>query len=153
MDTDDAKPDAERKARPERKPRRPRRDPVLAYEPALCAEVVKIMGEGYSLTAFAGHIGVSRPTLDGWIAEYPEFKAAVQRGRAARTCLLEDQFLDGGTGAKVAAHVFALKNAAPEDWRDRPEAERAKAESVVVEVPGNGRDDGARARQGDPRRR
>ena len=132
-------PEPRPEPRPERKPRRPPREPVEAYGPGLCEEVVEIMGDGYSLTAFAGHIGVSRATLGDWTLAHPSFAAAVERGRAARACFLEDQFLDGGTGAKVAAHVFALKNAAPEDWRERPEAEGPKPPEVGFIMPENGR--------------
>ncbi len=115
-------------------------EPYTEYTPKLCGEIVDYMGLGYSLTAFAGWAGVSRETLKTWMDENPEFAAAAERGRAARTRFLEKQFLDGGPGLKVAAHVFALKNAAPEDWRDRPEAEGSKPPGAVVEVPGNGRD-------------
>ena len=125
---------------PRARPKRAPRAPVSGYDPGLCAEVVEIMGEGYSLTAFAGHIGVSRSTVSDWIKAYPDFAAAVERARAARACRLEDEFLEGGTGAKVAAHVFALKNAAPDDWRERPEAETGpKGPEIGFIMPENGR--------------
>ena len=34
---------------------------------------------------------------------------------------LETTLLEGETGPKVTAHIFALKNAAPEEWREKQE--------------------------------
>lgn len=120
--------------------RRADRDGAAVYRAEFCKDVVGVMGEGYSLTAFAGAIGVSRPVLDAWCKAHPLFAAAVERGRAARTRALETQFLTAGTGAKVAAHVFALRNAAPEDWRERPDAEAGKPEAATIIVLSNDRD-------------
>jgi hypothetical protein len=112
------------------------------YRPDYCEAVVAVMGRGHSLMGFAGEIGVARSTLTNWIKAHPEFAEAVERGKAARTRALEAEFLTAGTGAKVAAQVFALKNAAPEDWNERPGGDR-KAETAVVEMPANGRDTAA----------
>lgn len=94
-----------------------------AYEPRFCEEVITFMGEGYSLTAFAGHIGVARSTINVWIGEHREFSEAVRIGQAKRTMALEKTLLKGDTGPKVTAHIFALKNADPEGWRDKQEVE------------------------------
>jgi hypothetical protein len=118
-----------------------KREGPTDYNPQFCADVVAVMGEGFSLTAFAGAINASRQMLNAWIAHHPAFAAAVERGRAARTRALETQFLTAGTGAKVAAHVFALRNAAPEDWRERPDAEGAKGVNATIVVVDNDRDD------------
>jgi hypothetical protein len=115
------------------------------YDPQFCTDVVDVMGEGFSLTAFAGAIDASRDMLNAWIASQPAFAAAVERGRAARTRALETQFLTAGTGAKVAAQVFALKNAAPEDWREHPDAQTAKHDGATIVVVDNARGDQAEA--------
>lgn len=106
------------------------------YAPGFCRDVVAVMGEGFSLTAFAGAINASRKDLDAWSANQPDFAAAVERGRAARTRALEMQFLTAGTGAKVAAHVFALRNAAPQDWRERPDAEAKALPNITFVLNG-----------------
>ena len=118
------------------------------YDPQFCSDVVAVMGEGFSLTAFAGTINVSRQDVDAWIAVHPDFAAAVERGRAARTRELETQFLTAGTGAKVAAQVFALKNAAPQDWREHPDAETAKREAATIVFVSNDRGDDLAKRAG-----
>ena len=47
------------------------------YDPAYCDDVEAEMGNGLSLTAFAGVIGVSRSTINEWIDANPEFSEAV----------------------------------------------------------------------------
>ena len=89
------------------------------YATEHCEALVAFMGKGYSLTAFAGSIGVCRDTLNEWGRKHPEFSDAVKRGQAARTMCLETTLLAGETGPKVTGHMFALKNAAPEEWKDK----------------------------------
>lgn len=79
------------------------------------------MGEGLSLTAFAGVIGVARSTINVWMAEYPQFSEAVKIGTAKRVHYLERRLLDGEIGPRVTSHIFALKNADPDEWKDKRE--------------------------------
>jgi hypothetical protein len=93
------------------------------YEPDFCEKVIDFMGQGYSLTAFAGEIGVARSTINEWMGQHAEFSEAVKIGQAKRTGCLERGLLEGEVGPKVTARIFALKNAAPEEWRDKVEQE------------------------------
>jgi hypothetical protein len=93
------------------------------YDPAYCEEVIGLMSQGLSLTAFAGHIGVARSTINEWMAAHPDFSEATRVGQAARTLCLEKTLLAGESGPKVTGHIFALKNAAPDDWKDKREME------------------------------
>ena len=95
------------------------------YKPEYCEEVVAFMGQGYSLTAFAGSIGICGDTARQWQHDHPEFSVAVKRGQAARTMCLEKTLIAGETGPKVTAHIFALKNAAPDEWRDKQQHEHS----------------------------
>lgn len=52
------------------------------YEPRFCEMVIKAGKQGYSLGAFAGMIGVSRPTIDAWAKEHPEFLGACNVSKA-----------------------------------------------------------------------
>lgn len=93
------------------------------------------MGQGYSKTAFAGSIGVCLDTLLEWASIYPEFSLAVKEGQAARTGCLERGLLDGAQlGPQVTARIFALKNAAPDEWRDRREVTGADGGPLQVQV-------------------
>ena len=88
------------------------------YRPEYCDAVIAAMSDGLSLTAFAGLIGQGRDTVYKWIRAHSEFSDAVSRARAARVLWLERKLLRSRKGAETTAAIFALKNAAPEDWRD-----------------------------------
>lgn len=88
------------------------------YRPEYCDAVQAHMGQGYSLTAFAGTIRVARETVYAWIKTHSEFSDAVARARAARVAALEAKLLRSRKGAETSAAVFALKNADPTEWRD-----------------------------------
>lgn len=90
-----------------------------SYDPKFCDEVESLMRQGFSKTAAAGAIGVCRMTLLNWTQEHPEFLDAVKRGEAARTHKLEADLLLAPDGPNVTSRIFALKNAAPEEWKDR----------------------------------
>jgi hypothetical protein len=94
------------------------------YRPEYADLVMSYMGQGYSLTAFAGHIQVSRECVYEWERAIPEFSDAVKAARAMRVNHLEGGLLSGdAAGPQITARIFALKNAAPEEWRDRYETE------------------------------
>ena len=48
------------------------------FKPEYCEAIVEFMGQGYSKTAFAGSIGVSRDTILEWAKGYPEFSGAAR---------------------------------------------------------------------------
>ncbi len=106
------------------------------YSDAYVAEVTSFMDQGYSLTAFAGEIGVARSTINVWMAEHPEFSEAVSRAQAKRARWWEDRLRHiaekgGGPGAATAA-VFGIKNAAPEDFRDKQEHEHSGKDGAPI---------------------
>lgn len=89
------------------------------YRPEYCDEVIRVMSDGYDLTGFAGYVGVSRDTVYNWQNLYPAFSDAVQKGKAARLFFLQRKLMNTAVGVGVTAAIFALKNAAPDDWQDR----------------------------------
>lgn len=91
------------------------------YQDAYCNEVITTMATGLSLTAFAGDIGVARSTINEWMGEHPAFSEAVKVGKAKRTAWLERSMLTAENGPQVTSRIFALKNADPEEWRDKTE--------------------------------
>lgn len=74
--------------------------------------------DGISLAAFAGVIEVSRDTIYRWIREHTDFSDAASRARSIRQLWWERKIAHARKGAETSASVFALKNMAPEDWRD-----------------------------------
>lgn len=102
------------------------------YDEAFCDQVIDFMGQGLSLTAFAGEISVARSTINEWINNHPEFSEAVKIGQAKRTASLERGLLSEEIGPKVTARIFALKNADPEGWRDKREVEHSGEMTVAT---------------------
>ena len=97
------------------------------YDPAMCEAVREFMSRGYSRMAAAGHIGVCYDTLTNWCEVHPEFFQAVKDGQAARARFLEDGLLAAETGPQVTSRIFALKNAAPQEWSDTVRQEHTGA--------------------------
>ena len=93
------------------------------YDPAFCEQVEATMRDGFSKMAAAGRLGVCYNTVRAWMDEHPEFLQAVKRGEAARTEKLETDLLSAETGPQVTSRIFALKNAAPDEWRDKQQTE------------------------------
>ena len=91
------------------------------YSEAYCNEAISFMGLGYSLTAFAGEIGVSRETIYEWERSIPEFSDAIKIARAKRVLALEQKMLTAETNQQLTASIFGLKNACPPEWRDKVE--------------------------------
>lgn len=91
------------------------------YDPAYCAEVIQAGTRGFSLTAFAGMILVARDTLSEWMNVHPDFSAAIKIHAAARTAFLEGRLIGAASSPVVISSIFALKNAAPGEWREKQE--------------------------------
>jgi hypothetical protein len=88
------------------------------YDSKFCKVVEDTMSEGFSRMAAAGVIGIAYNTFRAWMDEQPEFLQAVRRGQAKRAIFLERGLLAAETGPQVTSRIFALKNAAPEEWND-----------------------------------
>jgi hypothetical protein len=99
------------------------------YRPEYCQRAIEFMGEGYSVTALAGHLEMSKDAIYDWINLYPDFCHAINMGRAARVAALETKLLTTSQGVGVTAAIFALKNADPDEWQDRYHTE------TTVNVP------------------
>jgi hypothetical protein len=90
-----------------------------AYNSSFCQQIIEFMARGYSLTAFAGHIGVARDTVYGWTEKHPEFSDALTKARAARTLYWEKRLEIAGPDARSV--IFALRNSCADEWKNDPE--------------------------------
>jgi transposase-like protein len=88
------------------------------YRPEYCEAVIDYMGQGYSLSAFAGSIKVNKKTIYDWMQAHSEFSNAVSRAQMTRVAALEVKLLRSTKGASTTASIFALRNADPTEWRD-----------------------------------
>ena len=90
-----------------------------SYRPEYCEAVVTAMKtEGISLSAFAAIINADTTTVYDWIRAHSDFALAVKRARAQRLLFLERKLLKENNKDAIAS-IFALKNAAPDEWQDR----------------------------------
>lgn len=108
------------------------------YDPAFCDEVESFMALGFSKMAAAGEIGVCYNTLKAWMDAHPEFLTAVKRGEAKRAVKLERDLMDAETGPKVTSRIFALKNAAPDEWRDKQTTEHVGKDDGPIRTENEG---------------
>ena len=92
----------------------------------------EVMSRGLSKMAAAGVIGVSRDTFRQWEIDHPRFSARVKMGEAARTLSLEQDLLEAPDGPTVTSRIFALKNAAPDEWRDRKEVDHQSSDGSMT---------------------
>lgn len=94
----------------------------LLYREEYCDLIEEKMGEGFSFTAVAGIIGVSKATISHWRETYPEFGAAVDRAKARRLLHWEKAALDvaanGGMGSRATMITFGLRNTGDGEWSD-----------------------------------
>jgi transposase len=104
------------------------------YREEYCTMVRQYMAQGFSLTAFAGEIGMSRDTVYEWMSRHAAFADAVSRGRAGRANWLEGKLLRSRKGAETTAAIFALKNAAPDEWKDVKYQEHAHVHASLREL-------------------
>lgn len=92
------------------------------YRDEYVREIVEFCSTGYSITGFAGHIGVCRDTILEWANVHAEFKHAVQLAKAGRAKWWEDQArnvaLGTGNNPQATMVIFGLKNHAAEDYKD-----------------------------------
>lgn len=95
-----------------------------AYRIEYCIKLIEHMSMGFSYDSFAGKIGVAVTTLKNWESAHPEWVQAKAEGHAARLLHWEGIALGHVTGAvkaNPAALIFALKNAFPENYKDKQE--------------------------------
>lgn len=103
------------------------------YTETLGDEIIQWMTGGYSLTAAAGKIGVSRQTVYRWADENPAFRDTLNTARAAAAAWWEDQARKTATTGEGNASVviFALKNRVADEWRDKQEVDHTSSDKSM----------------------
>jgi DNA-binding XRE family transcriptional regulator len=105
------------------------------YDQKYCAEAIQFMRDGYSVTAFAGHIGVARSTVFKWAEENEEFSDALKTAQALAALFWEDRLREVAmTGdGNASAAIFGVKNRSREDWKDKVEQEHTGPDGGPVQ--------------------
>lgn len=113
------------------------------YKPEYCEEVVKFMGMGHSMKAFAASIGKHSDTLQEWRKKHSEFSAAIKKGREACQLWWEKLGMAMATGHKTATHdyrkgnptvfIWMTKNIL--GWTDRIDM-HTEVEPIILRIKG-----------------
>lgn len=102
------------------------------YKESYGEEILQLMASGLSLAAAAADLGFHRDTIYEWEKVHPEFSDTIKVARSKRQLFLERRLLAAEIGPIVTSSIFALKNASPEDWRDKQEVETSGNLTVNV---------------------
>jgi hypothetical protein len=102
------------------------------YDPSLGERIVAIMTEGLSLTAAAAECDVHRQRVYGWEEQHPDFAELIKLARVKRQAFLERRLLKAESGPVVTSSIFALKNAGPDDWKDKQEIDHRSGDGSMT---------------------
>lgn len=81
-----------------------------SYGPERCDDIIAIMREGYTMTAAAAMMGVSRVTLYRWAEAYSEFSYAFGLAKGLYSLKWERELLTATDATTVKLCITALKN-------------------------------------------
>ncbi|WP_102867896.1 helix-turn-helix domain-containing protein [Pseudovibrio exalbescens] len=95
------------------------------WTPELGEVIRQKMEEGLSLAAAAAECGIHRQRVYDWEKRHPDFADTIKLARVQRQAFLERRLLKAEQGPVVTSTIFALKNAAGEDWREKQEIEHS----------------------------
>lgn len=101
------------------------------YEEGFGEKVLLLMEEGLSLAAAAAELGVHRQRVYEWEERHPEFADTIRLARGKRQAFLERRLISAKEGPVVTSTIFALKNAAGEDWRDKQELDHTSSDGSM----------------------
>ncbi len=102
------------------------------FKPAMGEEILSLMASGLSLAASAAELGIHRQRVYEWMERHPDFADTVKLAQAKRQLFLERRLLSADAGPVVTSTIFALKNAGPEDWREKQEVQHSGGVRMVA---------------------
>lgn len=93
------------------------------YDPAYCEVVVELGKQGKSVAQMCSHFDISRPTIDNWAEQHPEFFEAFTRAKAHMQAKLEELGFAGLHSKDFNAQVWKTTMQARfrEDYTERRE--------------------------------
>lgn len=106
------------------------------YDPSYCEAVINDARLGFSLSAFAGGIEVSRESITEWRRVHPDFDAACKTAKVVRARFLEGGMMERDIPAPAMnARKFALVNCAPDDWRSEQTIKHVGGDPAAGDKP------------------
>lgn len=89
------------------------------YKPEYGETILALMAGGLSLAAAAAEIDVHRQRVYDWVGKHKDFADTIALAKVKRQNFLEKRLLSATTAPIVNSAIFALKNAAAQDWREK----------------------------------
>lgn len=102
------------------------------FKKAYGDEILSLMAVGLSLAASAAELGFHRQRVYEWMERHPEFADTVKLAQVKRQLFLERRLLSADSGPVVTSTIFALKNAGPEDWREKQEVDHKSSDGSMT---------------------
>lgn len=97
-------------------------------------EILALMASGLSLAASAAELGFHRQRVYEWMERHPAFADTVKLAQVKRQLFLERRLLSADSGPVVTSTIFGLKNAGPEDWREKQEVDHKSSDGSMTPV-------------------
>lgn len=97
-------------------------------------EILSLMASGLSLAAAAAELGIHRQRVYDWLKIHPEFADTIRLAQVKRQLFLERRLLGAEAGPVVTSTIFALKNAGPDDWREKVDHELTGANGGPIKT-------------------
>jgi hypothetical protein len=97
-------------------------------------EILSLMATGLSLAAAAAELGIHRQRVYEWVEKHPQFADTISLAKSKRQLFLERRLLSAEVSPIVTSTIFALKNAAGEDWREKQEHEHTGANGGPIQT-------------------
>lgn len=104
------------------------------FTPDLGERILSLMKEGLSLAAAAAECDIHRQRVYEWKDRHPDFADTISLAMSKRQLFLERRLLSAEQGPVVTSTIFALKNAAAEDWREKTEQDLTHKGGVNVTI-------------------
>lgn len=115
------------------------------FKPEYGEEILQTMAQGLSLAAAAADLGIHRQRVYDWVEKHPEFADTIKLAQSKRQAFLERRLLkDDLPGPQITSTIFALKNAAAADWREKVDHELTGKDGGAIEIEDKGGYDLAR---------
>jgi len=113
------------------------------YKEIYCDQIIKFMGHGHSIKAFAASIGKHSDTIFEWAKRHPEFSVAIKKGKEQCQLWWEKLGMALAAGHKTSEHdyrkgnptvfIWMTKNLL--GWSDRIDLHQ-EVEPIVLRIKG-----------------
>lgn len=104
------------------------------YDAAICAKIPALYSEGQSDVEVVVEIGINRSTFAEWQEKYPEFKAAVEEGRALSHAWWEKLGRKGSTKSTACEpHLWHINMRNRHGW-DKKEEKTAEKQVLSEDI-------------------